>query len=177
MAGRFALGRTEQAAQTESVSEIRLKSNNSTEKDAMNHKRLLPQMAGLTLAILFVVACGTLQPTSTPVASPTPIPGIDEPLTVRTYKVRVLEAYPEDGTLVVVTEESGITPTDYIDLWCTDGRHKVFKSGIQMSADGAALLHIFRVPEELELDKCSVRLYDDWGNRKGSIDLAFFFEP
>jgi hypothetical protein len=53
----------------------------------------------------------------------------------------------------------------------------VFKSGIQMSAEGAALLHIFRVSEELELDKCSVRLYDDWGNRKGSIDLAFFFEP
>jgi len=43
----------------------------------MNHKRLLPQMTGLTLVLLFLVACGTPQPTPTPVpptATPTPVP-------------------------------------------------------------------------------------------------------
>ena len=43
----------------------------------MNHKRLLPQMIGLTLVVLLLVACGTPQPTRTsvpPTAVPTPIP-------------------------------------------------------------------------------------------------------
>ncbi|MGB6896383.1 MAG: hypothetical protein WBF37_10640, partial [Dehalococcoidia bacterium] len=39
-----------------------LKSNSFTEEDAMNHKRLLPQMTGLTLVLVFLVACGTPEP-------------------------------------------------------------------------------------------------------------------
>ena len=45
----------------------------------MNHKRLLPQMIGLTLVLLLLVACGTSQSTTTPTpisptATPTPVP-------------------------------------------------------------------------------------------------------
>jgi len=41
--------------------------NGFTEEDAMNDKRLLPQITGLTLLLMLLIACGTPQPTPTPI--------------------------------------------------------------------------------------------------------------
>ena len=82
------------------------------EEDTMNHKKFLPRIAGLTLAVLFLVACNTSQLpfVSLPAPSPASIPGIDEPLVVErirytsygnTYsgklEIRIHDAYTEDS--------------------------------------------------------------------------------
>ena len=49
----------------------------------MNHKKLLPQMIGLTLVMLLLVACGTPQPAATPTPKPatsTPVPPTPTPI-------------------------------------------------------------------------------------------------
>ena len=65
------------------------KSSSYVEEDAMNHKKLLPQMISLTLVLLLLVACtpqptpvlSTPMPTPPPTATPTPVPPTPTPTT------------------------------------------------------------------------------------------------
>ncbi len=68
----------------------------------MNHKSLLPQMAGLTLVLLFLVACGTPQPTPTPVP-----PTATRPLSVAPT-LSVPDYWPTEGWRTKTPEEQGL---------------------------------------------------------------------
>ena len=196
----------------------------------MNHKRLLPQMTGLTLVLLFLVACGTPQPTPTPVPStatptpvpptatltpvpptatstpvpptatltpvpptatptplpsPTPIPGIEEPVVVGDVEVIVLEAYTLDS---LPSGEDTVYPDDPSDIFfvvvvnATAGdmrlvyegeKYEVDRWGVKLDEEGKffGTLYVFTVPKESEFSEYTLYLTEEV-----SIDLAPFFE-
>ncbi len=147
----------------------------------MKHNRLLPQMIGLMVAMLLLTACGT----------PTPIPGIDEPISVGDVKVRVIDAYTEDklswdtGTVYpddpshtffeVLADTEGRSETFLrnIKLVCGGEEYEMGSWGIKFDERGklAGTLLVFSVPKESKFGRCTLRLSEDV-----SIELARFFE-
>jgi hypothetical protein len=157
-----------------------------TNEDIMNHNRFSRQMIGLLLVMLLLAACST----------PTPVPGIDEPVLVGDMRLRVIEAYTEDvhssatgtkypddpsHTFLSVLYEAGAgtggTEGDRLfhkqKLVCDGEEYERVLWGIKLGEGGkfAGTYLLFSVPKESKFSRCTLRLSEGV-----SIDLARFFE-
>ena len=77
----------------------------------MNYRRLLPHMTGLTLSLLFLVACGALQPTTTPIprkVTLTPVLPTATPTVAATPTSIQPDYWPTEGWRTKAPEEQGM---------------------------------------------------------------------